>query len=125
MEGQIAGVVSRINALTADSVPQWGRMNVAQMLAHCAEVQEVLNGKKLKSTPLLLRIVKGMIRKAVVNEVPYKRNSGTHPQYITSKGKFDFETANTELSEEETRLGRKKATEALALAIATKLSQNF
>ena len=72
-------------------------MNVAQMLAHCAEVQEVLNGKKLKSTPLLLRIVKGMIRKAVVNEVPYKRNSGTHPQYITSKGKFDFETERNRL----------------------------
>ncbi|OGG95225.1 MAG: hypothetical protein A2508_07880 [Candidatus Lambdaproteobacteria bacterium RIFOXYD12_FULL_49_8] len=41
------------------------------------------------------------------------------------EGHFDLETSHTELSDEETRRGRTKATESLADAIATKLSQNF
>lgn len=97
-EGEYDAVIARINTLNEDSKPEWGRMNVAQMLAHCAEVQEVLNGTKpLKNTPLLLRLVKGMIRKAVVNRVPYKKKSGTHPQYITGNTKQEFQKSKDRL----------------------------
>ena len=41
----------RIGTLTPQSPRLWGKMDVAQMLAHCAEVLEVANGKALDNTP--------------------------------------------------------------------------
>ena len=88
--------LSRINVLSADSRPQWGSMTIAQMLSHCAEIQEVSNGKELKDTPFIARLLKGMIRKMVVGDKPFPKNSRTHPQYIQTK-ECDFETEKARL----------------------------
>ncbi len=72
---------NRIDQLTSETKPQWGKMGAAQMLAHCSEILEVANGKPLKNTPLLARVFKGMIRKMVVSEKPYPKSTQTHPQY--------------------------------------------
>ncbi len=86
--------LARIERLTADSKPQWGRMDAAQMLAHCAEIVEVTNGKPLENTPLVARLFKGMIRKMVVGEKPYPKGTRTHPQYLqTSDRDFAKEMA--------------------------------
>jgi len=64
------------------------------MLAHCSEVQEVLNGKELKNTPLIARIFKKMVRKVAVGPKLYTRNSITHPQYrIADQRQFELEKA--------------------------------
>jgi hypothetical protein len=39
-------VVARIHRLAPDAAPLWGTMNPAQMLAHCAEVMEVMGAYK-------------------------------------------------------------------------------
>jgi len=84
--------LERIDAVTADTPPQWGSMSAAQMLAHCAEVQEVANGKDLVGTPFLVKVFARMIRHMVVNDTPYPRNSRTHPQYVqTQEQDFDLE----------------------------------
>ncbi len=83
--------IGRIEKLSATTQPQWGSMNAAQMLAHCAEIQEVANGKALSNTPFVVKLFKGMIRKMVLSEKPYPRNSRTHPQYIQATDQ-DFET---------------------------------
>jgi len=60
-------------------------MSVGQMLAHCAEAQEVANGtKKLEGAPFVAKLFKGFIRKTVVNEKPYPKGTKTHPQYLQS-----------------------------------------
>lgn len=83
---------ARIEALTSETRPGWGRMTSAQMLAHCAGVLEVSNGESLENTPLAARLLKGLIRKMVVGGKPYPRNSRTHPQYLqTSPADFDRE----------------------------------
>ena len=66
------------------------------MLAHCAEVQEVSNGKELKNTPLVAKMLKGMIRKMVVGEKPFPRNTKTHPQYKQTSDR-DFGTEKSGL----------------------------
>ena len=77
--------LDRINKLSPETQPQWGKMDAAQMLAHCAEVTEVMNGSKpLAGTPFLAKLFKGMIRNAVVNDVPYKQSLRTHPQYLVA-----------------------------------------
>ncbi len=73
--------LERINELTANTTPQWGKMSAAQMLSHCAEIQEVSNGKSLENTPFIIKLIKGVIRNMVVNHKPYKHSTKTHPQY--------------------------------------------
>ena len=45
--------LARIEKLTPQTQPQWGSMSAAQMLAHCAEILEVANGKALQNTQLI------------------------------------------------------------------------
>lgn len=85
---------ARIEQLQADTTPQWGRMNAAQMLAHCAEVMEVYNGKPMGHTPWIARLLKGMIKKMILSDKPYPRSSRTHPQFVTADDRdFDAEKA--------------------------------
>lgn len=78
-------IVNRINKLTPETKPKWGKMNSAQVLAHMSEVQEVQNGKPLEGTPWFVKVFfKGMIKKMVFSQTPYKPNTQTHPQYIVS-----------------------------------------
>ncbi len=61
-------------------------MTAAQMLAHCAAVQEVANGDRaLEGTPFLVRLFGPLIRRMVVSEKPYPRGARTHPQYEQSE----------------------------------------
>ncbi len=83
-------MLERIGALEPDSQAMWGKMNVAQMLAHCAEVLEVSNGKELKGTPWFFRLIGPWIKRMITNDKPYPRNSPTHQQYIMTGAK-DFE----------------------------------
>jgi hypothetical protein len=86
----------RIEQLTPETTPQWGNMTAAQMLSHCAEIQEVSNGKALNNTPFLVKLFKGMIRNMVVNDKPYPKNTKTHPQYRQTSDR-DFETEKKRL----------------------------
>lgn len=82
----------RIERLTPTTAPQWGEMSVARMLAHCAEVQEVMNGKPLTGTPWYIRLAGPLIKRAVLGRRPYPRGLRTHPQYeITNEHEFSVE----------------------------------
>lgn len=73
-------------------------MTAAQMLAHCAEIQDVSNGKELRGTPFVVKLFKGMIRNMVVNEKPFPKNTKTHPQYRQTSDR-DFEEEKRRLLE--------------------------
>ncbi len=88
--------LARIEKLSTESTPQWGKMGVGQMMAHCAEIIEVSNGKPLENTPFVASLFKGMIRKMVVGEKLYPRNSKTHPQYLQTSAK-DFKNEKQRL----------------------------
>lgn len=87
-----ADLLARMGRLSADSAPQWGKMNAAQMLAHCAEVQEVTNGKALKGTPFYIRMLGPLVKRMVLSTRPYPHDSPTHPQYVMS-GPVEFDAA--------------------------------
>ena len=88
----------RIGMLEPQSPGRWGKMNVAQMLAHCAEVLEVTNGKELKGTPLFFRLIGPLIKRVITSDGPYRRNSPTHKQYVMT-GPKDFERERVRLLE--------------------------
>ncbi|PSR52720.1 hypothetical protein AHMF7605_03860 [Adhaeribacter arboris] len=92
-----AQIIARIQTLKPNSRPLWGKMTVAQMLAHCNVTYEmVFENKHPKPNFWLQLILKTFIKKIVTSEVPYKRNSRTAPAFLITSNK-DFETEKNRL----------------------------
>jgi hypothetical protein len=85
--------ITRINRLTPETKHVWGKMNVAQMLAHCNVAYElVYTDKYPKPTGLRKLLIKLFAKNVVVGQKPYKRNSPTSPIFVVSDQKeFDRE----------------------------------
>lgn len=85
-------LIIRIQKLTPETKPQWGKMSVEQMLAHAnVTYSYVYEPEKYKpvSFPMKL-IMKAFVKKIVVGEAPFKRNSQTAPDFIV-KDEKDFQ----------------------------------
>ena len=90
-------VIERINQLKPNTQPNWGKMSVAQMLAHCNVTYEmVFEDKHPRPNFFMKFILKSFIKKVVVSETPYKHNSGTAPAFLIKETK-DFEAEKTRL----------------------------
>jgi hypothetical protein len=90
-------IVNRINKLTSTSTPLFGKMNVAQMLAHCNVTYEMVYDDIHPAPNGFVKfILKAFVKKTVVNEVPYKQNGKTAPQFIITSDK-DFEAEKSRL----------------------------
>lgn len=84
-------LIRRINKLTPTTQPQWGKMNVAQMLAHCNVTYElVYDNKHPKPIGFKKFLLKAFVKNVVVGEKPYKRNSPTAPVFLVPE-RQDFE----------------------------------
>lgn len=80
--------IERINALSSDSKAQWGKMSVAQMLAHCNVTYEMVYTDIHKKPGVFQKfLLKMFVKNPVVNEKPYPKNSRTAPQFIVSDEK--------------------------------------
>jgi hypothetical protein len=91
--GVVDEIINRINSLTPESKALWGKMHVAQMLAHCNVTYElVYTNKHPKPNFLISIILKLFVKKIVTNDTPYKRSSQTAPFFkITDPREFEFE----------------------------------
>jgi Protein of unknown function (DUF1569) len=90
-------MVQRINKLTPSTNGLWGKMSVAQMLAHCCVTYEmVYEDKHPKPNGFVKFILKLMVKNTVVNEEPYKKNGRTAPAFIITDEKV-FETEKNRL----------------------------
>lgn len=90
-------IVQRINKLNSDTQPVWGKMNAAQMLAHCNVAYEmVYENIHPRPNPLFRFILKMLIKNKVVGETPFPHNSKTAPQFIIKDTK-DFESEKQRL----------------------------
>lgn len=89
--------VNRINHLTSESQALWGKMTVAQMLAHCNVAYEmVYDHIHPKPSGFMKFILKLLVKNKVVNETLYLRNNKTAPQFII-KDIRDFEVEKERL----------------------------
>lgn len=85
----------RIELLSPESQAKWGKMQVAEMLAHCSLVFEYNNGQRqAKVSPIMKFFLKPMMRKVIVGAEPYKQNSPTAPYFKVVKTEvFELEKA--------------------------------
>ncbi|MHA8101415.1 DUF1569 domain-containing protein [Aquirufa nivalisilvae] len=88
---------TRIDALHADSSALWGKMNVAQMLAHLCVPYEQIKGENTQPVPWHLKLIlKLFVKKSLTNDVPYQKNLPTAPSFL-KVNPHDFEKEKTRL----------------------------
>lgn len=84
-------LIGRINKLTPETQPLWGKMNVTEMLAH-TNVSFELTYDNIHPAPSKFKkfFLKLIVKKFVVSDTPYKRNTRTAPVFLISDER-DFE----------------------------------
>ena len=91
--------IARINNLTPETQPQWGKMNVSQTLAHCSVTYElVYTDKHPKPKGLQKFLIKLFAKKIVTGPKPYRKNTRTAPMFVISDER-DFEKERQRLIE--------------------------
>ena len=82
-------IFKRLNSLSNEMKPAWGKMNASQMLAHCAEAMEVACGHKFPPRIFIGRIFAPFIRSGYTDDKPWRQNLPTDPSFVMS-GEKDF-----------------------------------
>ncbi len=90
-ESTLQEIESRINKLSNESNPAWGKMDVAQMFNHCQfPLKIALKKDHPKLKPSLL--AKLFFKKAMYNDKPWKKNLPTHSKLkVVAPKEFESE----------------------------------
>jgi Protein of unknown function (DUF1569) len=89
-------IITRMNQLTPSNEKLWGKMNVAQMLAHCKEAFKVPLSEKPLKRLLIGYIFGGIAKKQLYSDKPWKQNLPTAPNFKITNER-DFNTEKQEL----------------------------
>jgi hypothetical protein len=90
-------IIERINKLTPQSQPLWGKMNVGQMLAHLQmPIGVAIGSHKLKRT-LFGRIVGPLAKPIIYNDRPFKKHLPTDRSFIMIGIEKEFESEKAKL----------------------------
>lgn len=85
-------IKSRINQLNPQTARKWGKMDVAQMMAHCSAAFEVGLGDRDLKRGILGFLFGGLARKQYVYSTNYKHNQPTDPTFVVrDQRNFDQE----------------------------------
>lgn len=80
-------VLSRLNHITANTSPQWGKMNAAQMMAHCQAPFRAYFGE-IKMKRGLMGILFGkMAKKKLFSDKPWPKSLPTDKNFIIAEEK--------------------------------------
>jgi len=71
------GGISRIDKLQAASQRHWGKMDVAQMMAHCSAAMDMASGRINPPRIFIRRLIRPLVKPIYMNEKPFSRNNPT------------------------------------------------
>ena len=92
-----AHYLERLEKLKPDTVPQWGEMDAAQMLAHLCVAYDIAYGNiEVSYNPVMRFMFKLFLKPLVVGNKPYQKNSRTAPAFKIREAKV-FETEKERL----------------------------
>ena len=91
------GLSLRLATLEPETARQWGKMDPAQMLLHCAIGLEAATGDRPMQQVFLGKLVTPFIRRTVLGEKPFRKNVPTDPTFVVSDRR-DFEVERTRLA---------------------------
>lgn len=96
---EAAALVARIEHLTPASQPRWGKMNVAQMLAHCCVPYEMALTEQHARPPALKRwLMRALVKWIVVGPRPFPKNSPAPKEFKVAEQQ-DFKKEQLRLVE--------------------------
>ncbi len=85
-------ILQRLERLPSGATRQWGKMDAAQMLTHCAVGLEMGVGDRPMKQKLIGKILAPFFRSAILGDKPFGRNSPTDPAFvITDQRNFEAE----------------------------------
>ncbi|HZP03196.1 MAG TPA: DUF1569 domain-containing protein [Terriglobia bacterium] len=91
-------VISRIDSLQPASQRLWGKMDVAQMMAHCSGALDMAAGRVQLPRIFIGRLIGPLFRPVFTNEKPFSQNSPTDKKLIVAD-KRDFGREKEQLKE--------------------------
>jgi hypothetical protein len=106
-----AAILGRIANLKPTSARQWGKMDSAQMLTHCSLALDVANGELVRKQMLLGKLLSGFVRKGLLGEEPFTKNSPTDPAFVVADAR-DFAAEKARLERSIERFRERGASEA-------------
>ena len=90
-------IINRIHQLTAGSKAVWGKMNVAQMLAHVQAPMGVAFGTHTVKGHWLMKLILPFFKKNLYDEKPWKQSLPTDKTFIMTGLSKDFEKEKAQL----------------------------
>ena len=94
---EVANLKQRIASLRADSAPLWGKMTVAQMLAHNVLSLQLALGDKPTQRMFVGRLLGSIVKPMALKDgVPMRRNSPTLPMLVMTQP-CEFDSERTQL----------------------------
>ena len=91
-------IIDRLNNLFPTSTAQWGKMNVAQMLAHCKEAFKVPLSDKKMPRMFMGRLMGWVIESKLYSDDLWKKNLPTAPNFLI-KDERNFYNEKQELTD--------------------------
>ena len=77
-------VISRIDKLQPTSQRQWGKMDVAQMMAHCSITMDIASGSLNLPRLFIGRLIGPFARSIYINEKPFSKNGPTGKELVVA-----------------------------------------
>jgi len=77
-------LMSRIDKLQPSAQRQWGKMDVAQMMAHCSAALDMASGRVNPPRILIGRLIGSFLKSVYTNERPFSPNSPTDKTLVVS-----------------------------------------
>jgi hypothetical protein len=89
-------VIARIDNLQPTSLRQWGKMDVAQMLAHCSITMDIASGRLNLPRMFLGRLIAPFFKSIYTNEKPFAKNGPTGKDLLVTDRR-DFQREQEQL----------------------------
>jgi len=84
-EGEaVQEIISRVDHLQPASQRQWGKMDVAQMMAHCSAALDMASGELNPPRILIGRLIGSFIKPIYSNEKPFSRGNPTDKALVVA-----------------------------------------
>ena len=92
--GVPSDIINRLVQLSPEAKPQWGKMSVSQMLAHCQVPLKLALGELQLKGGLMGFLFGKIAKKSLISAEPFKRNLPTFKEAkIAGEKSFDNEKA--------------------------------
>jgi hypothetical protein len=96
-------IINRLNKLSSQTQNKWGKMDVAQMLAHVQVPMGVALGTHTVKGNWLMKLILPFFKKNLYDEKPWKQGLPTDKTFVMTGQSKDFEKEKSQLLDKITR----------------------